>query len=103
MEYKLQGFDCRDLIANKGSPSYSGSTDLQRWEHWSRGCEDLVVLFSEKNHRNVGHLQPLRLEDAPAVAMVLLGGWSLQDATFAFGDQKPTKAVNTTNVTAPEL
>ena len=35
----------------------------------------------------MGRLQPQPLGDAPAVAMVVLGSWSLWDATFGFGDQ----------------
>lgn len=89
--HKVQGFDSRQLTANKGSPNYSGSTDLQRWKCCSQEREHLAVLFSEQNYRNLGHAQPLPLRDAPAVAMVVLGSWSLWDATFGFGDQNLQK------------
>lgn len=89
---KLQCFDIRELIANISRPSYSGSVDLQRWEHHcSQKYKHLEVLFSEKNYRNVEYLQPLPLEDVPVVAVVVLGSWNLWDATFGFGDQNLQK------------
>lgn len=46
--HKLQCFDIRELIANTGSPSYNGSTDLQRWEHCSQKYKHLEVLFQRR-------------------------------------------------------